>query len=221
MSFLVIITKKDAYFFICSTLFFNCVIISERGGEILSNELALIKRASEGDHDSFAKIVDLYKNYVFAIILSFIKDYNEAENVAQEVFLQIYLSLPQYKEDNFKGWIGRITSNKSIDWLRKKKSKFREEVMVNSEELMNNLNLMDVETPEDIVVRREKQEEVIRLCKSVSPIYENVIVKFYLEGKTYEEIAKEEGTTIKTIASRLYRGRNILKEKWRGENETL
>jgi len=187
----------------------------------LNNESVLIKRALEGDQDSFARIVEIYKNYVFAIILNFIKDNNEVENVAQEVFLQIYLSLPQYQEDNFKGWIGRITSNKSIDWLRNKKSKFREEVMENSEDIMNNPKLSHVETPEEIVIKKEKQEEVIRLCKSVAPIYEDAIVKFYLQGKSYEEIAKEEGTTVKTIASRLYRGRNMLKEKWRGENETL
>lgn len=187
----------------------------------MSNESGLIKRALEGDQDSFAKIVDLYKNYVFAIILNFIKDYNEVENVAQEVFLQIYLSLPNYQDDNLKGWIGRITSNKSIDWLRKKKSKFREEVMENSDEIIDNPKLSHTETPEEILIKKEKREEVARLCKSVPPIYEDVIMKFYLQGKSYEEIAKEEGTTVKTIASRLYRGKNMLKEKWRGENETL
>lgn len=189
--------------------------------EILNNESVLIKKALEGDQDSFAKIVNLYKNYVFAIILNFIKDYNEVENIAQEVFLQIYISLPKYQDDNFKGWIGKIASNKSIDWIRKKKSKFREEVMENSQELVDNANLSNVETPEEILIKKEKQEDLAKLCKSVAPIYEDVIVKFYLQGKSYEEIAKEEKTTVKTIASRLYRGRNMLKEKWREENETL
>lgn len=189
--------------------------------EILNNESVLIKKALEGDQDSFAKIVNLYKNYVFAIILNFIKDYNEVENIAQEVFLQIYISLPKYQDDNFKGWIGKIASNKSIDWIRKKKSKFREEVMENSQELVDNANLSNVETPEEILIKKEKQKDLAKLCKSVAPIYEDVIVKFYLQGKSYEEIAKEEKTTVKTIASRLYRGRNMLKEKWREENETL
>ena len=187
----------------------------------MKNESVLIKKAIEGDQDSFAEIVDLYKNYVFAIILNFIKDYNEVENVAQEVFLQVYISLPSYENDNFKGWIGRITSNKSIDWLRKKKSKFREEVMEDSEELVDNLKFSHRETPEEILIEKEKQELITKICKSVPPIYEDVITKFYLQGKSYEEIALEEDVSVKTIASRLYRGRNMLKEKWRGENETL
>jgi len=178
------------------------------------NESILIKRALEGDEDSFAQIINLYKNYVFAIILNFIKDYDEVENVAQEVFLQIYLSLSNYESNNFKAWIGRIASNKSIDWIRKKKSKFKEEVMEDSEDLIDNLKFSHSHTPEEILIEKEKKEEISRLCKSIPSIYEETIIKFYLQGKSYEEIAVEEGTTVKTIASRLYRGRNMLREKW-------
>lgn len=184
----------------------------------MRNESELIKKAIEGDQDSFAEIVNLYKNYVFAIILNFIKDYNEVENVAQEVFLQIYLSLPNYQDDNFKAWISRITSNKSIDWIRKKKSKFREDVMENSEELIDNINDNSVDTPEEIFLENEKREEISKMCSSISPIYEDVIRKFYLEGKSYEEIAQEEEVSVKTIASRLYRGKNMLKDKWREDS---
>ncbi len=187
----------------------------------MNNELILIEKAKSGDKDSFEKIVALYKNYVFAIILNFIKDYNEVENVAQEVFLQIYISLPEYKADNFKAWISRITSNKSIDWIRKKKSKFKEETMDKSEYLIDFINIEKEKTPEDILLDKERSGEISKICKSISPIYEDVIKKFYLEGKSYEEIAEEENVTVKTIASRLYRGRNMLKEKWRGKDETL
>ncbi|WP_312667729.1 RNA polymerase sigma factor [Tissierella praeacuta] len=178
------------------------------------NESELIKRALEGDEDSFAQIINLYKNYVFAIILNFIKDYDEVENIAQEVFLQIYLSLSNYESNNFKAWISRIASNKSIDWLRKKKSKFKEEVMDDSEDFIDNLKFSHSHTPEEMLIEKEKKEEISKLCKSIPPIYEETIIKFYLQGKSYEEIAMEEGTTVKTIASRLYRGRNMLREKW-------
>jgi len=183
------------------------------------NESELIARAIKGDQDSFAQIVDLYKNYVFAIILNFVKDYSEVENLAQEVFLQIYLSLPSYKSNNFKGWIGRIASNKSIDWIRKKRSKFKAEVL--EEELVDSINLINTDTPEDLLIKKERELEISKLCKSIPPIYEETIIKFYLHGKSYEEIAREEGVTVKTIASRLYRGKNMLREKWRENNETL
>ncbi|HEY8363107.1 MAG TPA: sigma-70 family RNA polymerase sigma factor [Tissierellaceae bacterium] len=182
------------------------------------NESELIEKAANGDEKSFAQIVDLYKNYVFAIILNFIKDYDEVENVAQEVFLQVYLSLPKYKSNSFKGWIGKIATNKSIDWLRRKKSKFKEEVL--EDEMINIFN-QDVDTPEELLIKKEREIEITKLCKSIPPIYKEAIIEFYLYGKSYEEIAREQGVTVKTVASRLYRGKNMLKEKWREYNESL
>lgn len=182
----------------------------------------LIEQTISGNNDAFEQIVDNYKGYIFAIILNFINDYNEAENIAQEVFLQIYISLPEYKFDNFKGWIGRIAANKSIDWKRKRKAKFNEQVMENAETVMDREGLSDYKTPEDILIEKEKREKVHRVCNKIPNIYEDAIIKFYFEEKSYQEIAREEGTTVKTIASRLYRGRNLLREKWREENdETL
>lgn len=187
-------------------------MVGRRGD--MNNESKLIERALEGDEDSFAKIIDAYKNYIFAIILNFIKDYSEVENVAQEVFLQIFLSLPNYESHNFKGWIGKIAANKSIDWIRKEKSKFKE-VIGDSEDLADNIQFSHCDTPEEKLLEKERKEDIARLCKSIPPIYEEAITKFYLQGMSYEEIALEEGVSVKTIASRLYRAKNLLKEKWR------
>ncbi len=94
--------------------------------------------------------------------------------------------------------------------------------MENTEIVIDRVGLSDFKTPEDILIEKEKRQKVRRVCKSLPDIYENAIIKFYFEEKSYEEIAKEEGTTEKTIASRLYRGRILLREKWREENdETL
>lgn len=71
-----------------------------------------------GDEQAFCEIVETYKGYVFAIILNFIKDNYIAEDIAQEVFLQAYRSLPQFRNKNFKAWIGKIAVNKAIDFKR-------------------------------------------------------------------------------------------------------
>lgn len=187
----------------------------------MNSEELLIKRAVAGDEDSFNQIIEIYKNYVFAIILNFIKDYGEVENVAQEVFLQIYISLPNYDNDNFKGWVSRITSNKSIDWIRKKKSKFKEETLEITEVLVENSEMSSVETPEQLLIKKEDSEELAKVLNGIPDIYREVLEKFYYKEMSYEEIAKEEDVAVKTIASRLYRGKNLLKEKWREGHETL
>ncbi len=186
----------------------------------MEGERSLIKESIEGSEKAFVNIVNNYKNYIFAIILNFIKDYGEAENVAQEVFLQIYTSLPSYDDNNFKAWIGKIAANKSIDWIRKKKAKFREEAVESTAELIDS-TASDKNNPEMKAVEREKKEILKRALNNMPEIYRIVIEKFYFQEKSYELIANEEGVPIKTIASRLYRAKILLKEKWREENEAL
>nr|WP_312577976.1 sigma-70 family RNA polymerase sigma factor [Sedimentibacter sp.] len=187
----------------------------------MEKESLLIKESIEGDEEAFTEIVNIYKNYIFAIILNFIKDYGEAENVAQEVFLQIYASLGTYDNKNFKGWIGKIAANKSVDWIRKKKSKFREEVFDNTTDMIDNMEPYQNNNPEISLVDKEKKEVLAKALSNIPEIYKNTIEKFYFQDKSYELIAKEEDVSIKTVASRLYRAKILLKEKWREENETL
>jgi RNA polymerase sigma factor (sigma-70 family) len=186
-----------------------------------NSHMELIKQVLSGNNLAFEKIVDKYKNYIFAIVLNFTKDQEEVENIVQEVFLQIYISLPEYKFDNFKGWIGRIATNKAIDWKRKKKAKFNEIVVEDTEEIIYKIEGNFINMPEDILIGKERSEKINNICENLPDIYKKAIIKFYFEEKSYEEISVEENVSVKTVASRLYRAKNILKEKWREENETL
>ena len=182
-------------------------------------ESILIQKAVKGDEIAFRHLVEKYKNYVFAIILKFIKDNKEAENVSQEVFLQIYLSLDKYKDDNFKAWIGKIATNKAIDYTRKKKTRDKEDSM--EEDAIGNLSLSISITPETLVLEEERKREIRNTIKNLPEIYGDAIYKFYFQGKSYDEIAMEEKVTKKTIASRLYRGKNLLKGEWGLEDDSL
>lgn len=180
--------------------------------------LEIINRAKNKDEEAFSLIVNNYKNYVFAIILNFIKDEKEAENIAQEVFLQIYLSLDKYTDGSFKSWISRLTANKTIDYLRKKKVDFREETVRDSQVLIDSLKSMP--SPEEGLILREKSDELKKICQDLPDIYYQVIYGFYILGRSYKELAEEEGVSEKTIASRLYRAKILLKENW-GDYDAL
>ncbi|TCO71048.1 RNA polymerase sigma factor [Marinisporobacter balticus] len=174
----------------------------------------LVKQCLSGDEHAFRRIIDKYKAYVFAIILNFVKDHNEVENIAQETFLQIYRSLPQYRFESLKSWIGKIATTKAIDWKRSNAKRFCEETVVDIESMSNEGN-KEYKTPEEIFIQKENKNRIDKICKNIPEIYSNVIIKFYFEGKSYQEIASETGTSLKTIESRLYRGRHLFKEKWR------
>lgn len=187
----------------------------------MNEESILIKKAGQGDKESFEKIINLYKRYIFAIILNFIKDNKEAENIAQEVFLQIFISLPKFKEDNFKGWISRIATNKSIDYKRKKKSRVKE-VQLEDFQVIDTLSRDEgKDNPESLLIKKEFTNKVKSQVDSLPELYRDTIRKFYFQDMTYEEIAKEEKVSKKTIESRLYRGRILLKKNWRDGDESL
>lgn len=171
----------------------------------------IIAQVLNGDIDAFSAIVERYKSYIFAIIFNFIKSNDEAENVAQEVFIKIYLSLPQYKKNNFKSWIGRIAVNKAIDYLRAHKSM---ELPFKDTELVLKADI----TPEDIYIKEYEKNRLKEACYSLPEIYKNVIYMFYFDRKNYEEIAAIEGVTVRTVESRLYRARKLLRKKWEEED---
>ncbi|MGI6587946.1 MAG: RNA polymerase sigma factor [Peptococcia bacterium] len=173
----------------------------------------LIQKSREGDQEAFCEIVDLFKAYVFAIILHYTRDHEEAENIAQEVFLQIYRSLPQYRCQNFKAWVGRIAVTKAIDQYRTN-LRFKREKAFPTEEILSLASCNTRDDPETIFLQGEQKRRIEEICATLPKVYSRTIRKYYLEEKSYQEIAAEEGISIKSVESRLYRGRKLFRQKW-------
>lgn len=164
------------------------------------------------DPQAFEELINQYKAYVFAIILRIINDPDDAQDIAQEVFMQLYRSLPEYQPDHLKAWIGRITTNKAIDWKRKRA---RQLALVDSDmERQTIPGVMDM-SPEQMLLQQERESHMKDLCRSLPPRYSQVIIKYHFENKSYQQIAREEGISLKTVESRLYRARRLLRERWK------
>lgn len=190
-------------------LFF--VYIREKGGEgiVFSNDLtdaALVSQVLAGNDAAFAVLVERYKNYVFAIIYPILRNKDDTEDAAQETFLKLYRSLSQYSQGSFKSWLGRISVNTAIDLKRK-----RERL---GENLLGNLSDMYV-PPEPSAEERVLEDEgtLEDLCRGLPESYKNVVYQYYVQQKSCSEIALEQGVAVRTIESRLYRSRKLIKEK--------
>ena len=180
----------------------------------MTSEETIINNAIYGNQEAFRSIVDNYKKYVFAIIFNITKDPQETENVAQEVFLQVYRSLTTYDNGSFKSWIGKIALNKAIDWKRK-----------NCREGINNniVYIEDIREPfsseedsiEDKIIKDEEINKIKELCDKLPPIYGDVIDKYFIKSMNYKQIADEEGVSVRTIETRLYRAKKIIKDTWK------
>lgn len=159
-------------------------------------------------------MVQEYGTYVYRVAYSVLHDAKEAEDAAQETFLQIYKSLPEYRSQGLKTWMTRIAVNKSIDFKRKRDRRKEEhwdpadlDLQVSGAEEDQLFGLIDA----------ERSTEVRRRIERLPAGHRQIVTKFYLEGKSHEQIAVELSVAVKTVESRLYRARAYIREHWTRE----
>jgi len=93
---------------------------------LLLNELELIQRLRTGDEAAFKFLVENYQDRVFNTAIGIVQNAEDAEDVAQEVFIQVFRSIHSFKaESKLSTWIYRITTTRALDHLRNRKSKKR------------------------------------------------------------------------------------------------
>lgn len=129
----------------------------------------------------------------------------------------MYKSLPDYRYQGLKTWITRIALNKAID-AKRKRDRLRE-LPVDYEHVL-------YQTPsgeEDVlsgVIRRDRMDRLWGEINQLPQTHREIMVAYYLEHKKYEQIASENGITMKTVESRLYRARQWIRQHWK-EDEWL
>lgn len=182
----------------------------------MDNEDLIIQKAAEGSEQAFRLLVEKYQSFVFRICLNIVKDSGHAENIAQETFLQIFRALPSYEYKGFKTWIGRIALHKSIDYQRKINAVKKREVALTEE--FESTFIEEESSELEGFWRREDCRKIISMCNDLPDIYKTMLIKYYIQEKCYADIAVEEKISVKTVESRLYRARKMLKVKWEVDN---
>lgn len=163
----------------------------------------------------FSKLVDSYKNRIFSLSYKFTNDYNEAQDLSQEIFIKIFNNLSKFRfESSPSTWIYKIATNICIDYKRKNKIQ-----TLNFEEDFTGNVRGDIDTsnngssPEEIVISDEKHREVHKIVYSLPDIYKTVIVMYHFNELSYKEISKILDISEKTVETRLYRARRLLKKE--------
>jgi RNA polymerase sigma factor (sigma-70 family) len=163
--------------------------------------------------------VKSYYDHVYRTAYAVLHHHQDTEDVTQEVFVQIYRALPEYRNQGLKTWITRITVNRAIDARRKQG---RQKVHIASDEQMLQTQAegeWDEElSTEQQVLRQERRLMIQEELEQLPEHYRDVIQSFYMDEKSYEEIAVEQGLEKKSVESRLYRARLWLKRHWRRED---
>ncbi|MFD0617721.1 MULTISPECIES: RNA polymerase sigma factor [Paenibacillus] len=177
-------------------------------------------RIRRGDSAAFRQLIDRYHGHIFQIAYSVVRDRTDAEDIAQNVFIQIHRSLPQYESKGLKTWISRIAMNKAIDYKRKLNRR-REDVVEDVEVVEGNRPFVASSMESDVlseVIHRDRQARIREQLEHIPELHRQMIESFYLEEKSYDQIALECDISLKTVESRLYRARQWLRTHWKEED---
>jgi len=171
----------------------------------------LVQKCLAGDKDAFAVILSRYEKPVFSLAYRLCGDYNEAADLAQEAFLQIYRGLAQFDASKkFFPWMYRVAHNTCVNVIQRKPSN-----QVPLEE-MPEISFTEVKTdeqPEAYYDNRELRSNIDGAIEELPEKYREVIVLRFMVGLSYQEIADKVGVTLSAVETRIYRGRQLLQKK--------
>ena len=164
-------------------------------------------KASRGDMSAFEEIYRLSSGFVYSVALRITRNRDDAQEVAQEVFLKIYRKLRSFRfQASFKTWAYRVTANAAINSYRR-----RAKEMARSGDFDIAIKTEGVcEVVESEVDQKDNQEQVSKLLEELNPDQRTCVVLRELEGLSYKEIAKALKININTVRSRLKRARQAL-----------
>jgi RNA polymerase sigma-70 factor (ECF subfamily) len=178
-----------------------------------SEEAALIRRVQAHDEIAFREIVDRYQAKVFSIIYGILRNRNDAEDIAQQVFAKIYFSISNFDfRSSLLTWIYKITVNECYDYLRKKRvRKLVYESDFSSDDSMRMENSEPVTNQGPSIVERLAQHDLIfKLLSKISEEDRSLILLKEVEGHSVEELSEMTGMNENTIKVKLFRARQKL-----------
>ena len=178
----------------------------------------IIQNCISGDSDSFRYLVDKYQIRIINACYKYTKNLDDAEDIAQEVFLKAYTNLDRFKFDSkFYSWLYRIAVNTSLNYINSKEKRQQKETI--SEESCQINDSSASSDPKDYY-------ELTELVYKVEPLIEKlpnelkILIELYeINDNTYEEISKKLSIPIGTVRSRLHRARNMLISNFKSMND--
>jgi len=178
-----------------------------------TQEGALVRRAQEGDESAFKEIVERYQSKVFSIIHGIVRQRNDVEDIAQQVFTKVYFSIRKFDfRSSLITWIYKITVNECYDYLRKRKvRKLVYESDLSEDEVRrveNSDPAIDQKPMADTDLAR--RDYLIKLLARVSEEERNLMMLKEVEGHSVEELAQMTGMNENTIKVKLFRARQKL-----------
>ncbi len=190
------------------------------------NENELIKLILQGERDKFRIFVEKYQQLVFRTCMGFVHNKEDADDLTQEVFIQAYQSLPDFKmKSAFSTWLYRIAVNASLNKVRKSAGTSfiqRLESFFGAENHeTSHLTAKDTDDPEHIIIKKEHSQWLQKALDSLPENQRTSIVLSKYDDLSQKEIAEIMNTTEGAVEALLQRAKKNLRKKLSGGRESF
>ena len=179
-------------------------VIDAKALFVADQESELIARAQQGDQQAFHQLYESYHRRIFALCWRMLADKDSAEDVCQEVFVQLWQKINNFRgESKFTTWLHSVATNIVLGHLRKQKNWLQRIFSIEEQTLVEaSVELIDDTLSSTLDLKIQQLPERARL----------VFVLFAVEGYRHEEIANMLNMAVGSSKSQYHRARNLLKE---------
>ncbi|WP_405234636.1 RNA polymerase sigma factor RpoE [Lentisalinibacter salinarum] len=180
------------------------------------SDAALVKRVQQGDKQAFNLLVLKYQTKIVNLVMRYVRDPDEANDVAQEAFLKAYRALPRFRGDSaFYTWLYRIAVNTAKNYLvaAKRRPVEYDLDLQDPEQYDMQARLKDIDSPERVLMKDEVQQTIDEAIQDLPEDLRTAIILRELEGMTYEEIAETMECPVGTVRSRIFRAREAISKR--------
>ena len=173
----------------------------------------LVERVQRGDKRAFDLLVLKYQHKILGLIVRFVRDPHEAQDVAQEAFIKAYRALANFRGDSqFYTWLYRIAINTAKNYLvaRGRRPPESDISAEDAEFMAGDHDLKDIESPERLMLRDEIEATVHRAIAALPEDLRTALTLREFDGLSYEDIAAVMQCPVGTVRSRIFRAREAV-----------
>ncbi|MEP1305873.1 MAG: sigma-70 family RNA polymerase sigma factor [Balneola sp.] len=188
-------------------------------------EKEFIQKLRDKDRNAFMQLVREYKDPLLNVCFGYLKDVDDAEDLTQEVFTEVYKTIGNFKEEaSLFTWMYRIAISRSLDELKKRRSLkraayFEKRVRSEAAELEMSQKVSDFSNPEEELLQKQ-QQEFIKYCLNELPeTQRTAFVLSQQDGLSYKEIAEVMEKSLSSIESLVHRSKQNLRKIMEGNYE--
>ncbi len=180
-------------------------------------EKRFIELLQAQDQQAFSRLLDEYQKMVYNTCLSFVPNAADAEDIAQEVFVEVYSAISKFKGNSkLSTWIYRISVNKSLEFIRKKNTKkrfaFLQSLSGNTVPIDKTGYFTEFDHPGVLLEQKEQQEIIFRAIYQLPEAQKTVFTLHKIDGLSYKEVGEITKKSVSSVESLMFRAKKNLKQ---------